>query len=68
MKNLREGAKEGGKDIEEITDEDLRDELIRTLRRALNTARVENSMNKLAKEIGVDYKTLYKLQEGLKNL
>lgn len=67
-KNLREGAKEGGKDVEEISDEDYRDELIRTLRRALNTARVENSMNKLAKEIGVDYKTLYKLQEGLKNL
>jgi DNA-binding phage protein len=51
-----------------MTEDEVKDEIIKRLRGQLLKARVENSMTQLAKDIGVDYRTLYKLQEGLTKL
>jgi ribosome-binding protein aMBF1 (putative translation factor) len=58
-KNIREGAKEGGKD------EDLQTQIVEDLRRELASAKTELSMRKIADKIGISPETLYKVQNGL---
>jgi ribosomal protein L29 len=67
MKNVRAGAKEGGKDLDEMSDDEIKDHIILELRNRLNNARVELSMRDLEEKSGIGHNKLYQIQDFLKN-